>query len=355
MKFIFLLMGAALLSALLLFSLGCDREVTFEPTDDLASLNSCFTCHGEDGKILAAQGEWQNSIHASGNSVDYTNREGESCPQCHDHQGFVDYIATGVISPPYDQVSAIHCFTCHSPHDRGNLTLRVSSAYTLANDDVFNHGAANLCVNCHHSIFDAGTIADNTIISKRWGPHHGPQGDLLVGSNGYEFDGYVYENSPHAYAVEDGCIGCHMGNPQIHNGYEAGGHSFNMVHIDEAGDTITLVGLCADSACHPTAKSYDIDGAQTKVDSLLEELATLLFDAGYIDADNYPVDDTVSEEIAGAVLNLKIVEEDRSKGVHNFEYIKGLLESSIEYMESIAPKSSGGGTSLSMLRTRSTH
>ena len=257
MKFVFLLTGAALLVALMLFGFGCDREVNYPSANDQVSLSSCFTCHGEDGKILAAQGEWQNSVHASGNNVDYTNRGGtDDCTRCHDHQGFLDYLSTGTVNGPYAQVSAIHCFTCHSPHERGNLTLRTEAAYTLENGDVFNHGDANLCANCHHSRISADDIVDSMEVNRYWGPHHGPQSDLLVGTNGYEFTGYDYENSPHAYAVENGCVGCHMGHAETHDGYKVGGHSVNMMYInEESGDTSNLVEICADSACHPSTES----------------------------------------------------------------------------------------------------
>ena len=357
MKFIFLLMGAALLAALMLFSLGCDREVTMESSDDQASLNSCFTCHGEDGLLLAAKGEWQNSVHASGSNVDYTNRSESwyDCVRCHDHQGFVDFVETGDFYPPYDQVSAIHCFTCHSPHERGNLTLRTDSPYELENGDVFNHGSANLCVNCHHSRFDVNDIEDSLELSSHWGPHHGPQGDLLIGTNGYEFDGETYETSPHAFAVEDGCIGCHMGNVQVHDGYEVGGHSFNMMFVNEEGDTTTLVSICADSACHPGATNYDVDGKQTEIAGLLEDLETLLYDYGVIDSTGHPVDELVvpDKNVTGAILNFLLVEEDRSMGVHNYEYMEGLLQSSIDYMESLPPPSSNGP--LTYLRARTAH
>ena len=366
MKFIFLLMGAALLSALLLFSLGCDREVTFESDDDQASLNSCFTCHGDDGLLLAAKGEWENSVHASGSNVDYTNRGGgDDCARCHDHQGFVDFVATGTINPPYDQVSAIHCFTCHSPHDRGNLSLRTETAYTLENGDVFNHGSANLCVTCHHSRLDADDIVDSMEVYVYWGPHHGPQGDLLAGTNGYEFNGYDYETSPHAFAIEDGCVGCHMGNVQTHDGYEVGGHSFNMEFVNEhTGDTSNLVSICADSACHPSTKSYDVDGKQTEIAGLMDDLETLLYDAGIVDSLGRPnglpyppVGPQLIEDknITGALLNFLLVKEDRSMGVHNYKYMEGLLESSIDYMESLLFAQGSSGAPLSILRSRNSH
>nr|MBN2277369.1 hypothetical protein [candidate division Zixibacteria bacterium] len=330
------------LAALVIFGGGCERKVVNEDGGDQASLSSCFTCHGDDGYILAAQGEWQNSVHASGNNVDYTNREGANCTQCHDHQGFLDYLSTGETNAPYDQVSSIHCFTCHAPHTRGNLSLRADDAYTLANGDTFDHGPANLCVNCHHSFIDAASITSGIEVSRYWGPHHGPQGDLLNASNGYEYAGYDYRNTGHANISDNsGCIGCHMGNPQTHISYKIGGHSFNMV--DEESGT-TLVGVC--QTCHTEAANFDYEGIQTEVEELLADLEELLYDAGVVGADGYPVTTTISDVgTAGALYNYVMIEEDRSMGVHNPWYIVDLLESSIEYMEGIVVgKVVAGGT-----------
>lgn len=328
-------MAVLLMTMLLIFSAGCERKVVYEG-DDQSSLGDCFTCHGEEGYLLAAKGEWENSIHASGNNVDYTNRGGfYDCTTCHDHQGFVDFLEAGEINAPYDRVSSIHCFTCHAPHTRGDLSLRTNDPYTLFNGDVFDHGSANLCANCHHSRLSADDVTEGIEVSAYWGPHHGPQGDLINKSNGYEFDGYEYGNTGHS-GVGDGnaCIGCHMGNPQTHVGYRIGGHSFNM--IDEESDA-TLVGIC--QGCHPDAEDYDYDGIQTEVASLLHDLETLLFEADIIDDDAHPLEIAIDDEgAAGALYNFLLVEEDRSYGVHNPEYIVDLLESSIAYMEGLAGK-----------------
>ncbi|PKK84261.1 MAG: hypothetical protein CVT49_04650 [candidate division Zixibacteria bacterium HGW-Zixibacteria-1] len=340
MRVISLTLGILALSAMLLFGIGCDREVINEPQDDQVSYSSCFTCHGEDGYILAAQGEWLNSIHASGNNVDYTNRAGRDCAQCHDHQGFLEFLATGSVSAPYENVSAIHCFTCHAPHTRGNLTLRTDDPYALANGVTFDHGAGNLCVNCHHARYNVDDIVDSTEVEERFGPHHGPQGDLLQGTGGYEFAGNAYGNTGH-YNVDDNnaCIGCHMGNPETHVGYRIGGHSFNMVD-EESG--ATLVGIC--QGCHPDAVDYDYDDIQTDVLTLLEDLKLLLFDAGILVEDGTPPDTIIGDailadkDLAGALYNYVLVEEDRSEGVHNPAYIVDLLETSINYMESLAGK-----------------
>ncbi len=338
MRKIVMLAGFFMLSLLLIIIIGCEREVTNVDDGDGQEFTSCFTCHGDEGILLAAKGEWQNSVHASGNNVDYTNRGGQECTQCHNHQGFLEFVQTGEVSPPYNQVSAIHCFTCHAPHTRGDLSLRVSSAFTLADGSTFDHGSANLCANCHHSRQSSAVIADGISVHRYWGPHLGPQGDLLTGANGYEFAGETYE-SEHAHATNytgDGCIGCHMGNPQTHIGYEIGGHSFNMVN-EETDET--LVGVCQgddENACHASAESFDYEGIQTEVDSLLDELEVLLIAAGVLSDDQHPLSGTIADgNVAGAMYNFLVVYEDRSLGVHNPDYIRGLLETSISYMESL--------------------
>jgi hypothetical protein len=317
---------------------GCERKIVNEAGDDEMAFTSCFTCHGEDGLILAAQSEWQNSFHATGANVYYTNRS--TCVTCHDHQGFVDYVTTGDVNSPYDNVSAIHCFTCHSPHEAGNLELRTEASYTLENGDAFNHGEGNLCVNCHHSRYDVGEIDDSIEVSSHWGPHHGPQGDLLNGNCGYEFDGYTYEQSTHATAIENSCVGCHMATVETHEGYKLGGHSLNIVDEETGADLSILCQEChasADSINFTADADYDhdgvIEGFQTEMEGLLDSLGTLLFAAGIIDSTDSPVSGTIGPNEAGALYNYLLLEEDRSLGVHNYKYSTGLAQSSIEYLD----------------------
>lgn len=339
MRYLMLFLRIITLAALLLVSTGCERKVVIENGDDgQLTANSCFTCHGEDGYLLAAKGEWENSVHASGNNVDYTNRgDGYDCTKCHSHQGFLEFLATGILSAPYDQVSSIHCFTCHSPHVRGNLTLRTAAPVALKNGDNFDHGNGNLCANCHQSRQNVETyvIAD-VELSSHWGPHHGPQADLLNGSNAYVFTGESYGNTDHGSKGDnEGCVRCHMGDPPTHIGYRIGGHSFNM---EDEEDGSTLVGVCADEACHgEAATSFDYANIQTDVEYLLSSLRTLLFNEGIITDEGEPVEDLIVADIniAGALWNYLIAHEDRSHGVHNPDYIKDMLEASILYMQSL--------------------
>ena len=294
-------------------------------------------------------------MHASGTSVDYTNRLKSDCQQCHDHQGFLDWVDSGVEdTTQLTTVSAIHCFTCHAPHTRGDLSLRADGPYTLKNGVVFDYGAANLCVRCHHTrtalTADLGT-ADTVKLTTRFGPHHGPQGDLLQGTHGYQFAGYTYPTaSQHGAATTDGCIDCHMGNPQAHDGYNIGGHSFNMRYESHDGTEYTLSGVC--TSCHPAAASFDYnlkdvdynnngakEGIQTELLGLRDTLSIWLEAAGALSenatthAFSIVNNKWVPKPVAGAVYNWVLFNEDRSWGLHNPQYMYHLLKSSVDYMK----------------------
>jgi formate-dependent nitrite reductase cytochrome c552 subunit len=348
-----------LLAVALLFVWGCERKVTNEITQVQQGLNSeaCMKCHNDEtGALLQAEGEWQYSVHASGTSVDYTNRDGASndCTKCHNQQGFIKWLDSGLVEGPYENVSAIGCFTCHDPHTRGDMTLRIASAYTLTNAVVFDHGEGNLCANCHHNRTDVrAEVVDNKTMSTRFGPHHGPQADMLQGTGGWQIATYTYTTSGHAGAVENACIGCHMGNPQIHDGYKVGGHSWNMV--DEETGT-NLAALC--TPCHAKAKtSYDfiadtvkatydfdkdgtVEGYQTEFVGMLDSLGKVLYAKGVMtraisgsDTTYTPKATTVADKnIAGSVWNYMMLEDDRSEGIHNFKYAKDLIWNSIAYV-----------------------
>ncbi len=333
------LLGPIALMALLLLATGCERKVVYESKESSA-LTSCFTCHGDaDSRLIQAEGEYDNSVHASGNNVDYTNRR--SCGRCHSDNGFLDYLATGADKAPYDHPAAIHCFTCHAPHTSGSLALRTTAAVTLANGDTFDHGEGNLCASCHQARMGANAIDtdDYEITSNRWGPHHSMQADILNGSNCYEIEGYTYEKSTHATQVPNACIGCHMANPQVHDGYKIGGHSWNMIDEETGSD---LSSVC--TGCHTTAEDYNYDNIQTDVVAMIDTLREQLVDFGVLAFSqgeylpNVPTDDTLTiadKNVAGTLFNYLMIEGDRSEGVHNPAYVRSVLANSIAYMNSV--------------------
>jgi hypothetical protein len=261
--------------------------------------------------------------------------ESAGCAGCHTSEGFIQR-ANGEEVTGQENPTVIHCFTCHAPHTNGDFRLRWTADATLENGFSFDLNAGNLCVACHHARRNVddyvGSGDDETNInSTHWGPHYSNQGDMLLGSNGYEYAGYDYEITPHRSATRDGCIDCHF---RATSNNIVGGHSFNMRGDarDEGGEFSSLLNVAACEPCHGELDDFNYNGAQDEIDTLIEELTALLEAAGLWTNGN-PGLGITSADSAGAVWNLLMAEDDRSHGVHNFKYYKGLLESSILFME----------------------
>ncbi len=317
-------------------------------------VESCFGCHNDAsfGLIVAAiQEEYEYSVHGSGNNSDRNRNNSSyyaSCEKCHTSEGFIAQ-ATGVPASG-DHFSAIDCFTCHEPHTEGDFGLRVDDAVTLADGTEFDRGDANLCASCHQSRRNVNTtVVDNTTLSTYFGPHHSNQADMLIGENSYEYAGYTYTKSPHTDVAGDGCIDCHM-NTSLHA--SIGSHSWNMRNEDREFENI---GGCNASTCHNGSiddldrladadfdGSGTIEGIQTEIHNMLDSLDHLLEAAGMLDTSGHPVDGKLvtTADSVGALYNFLFVEEDRSLGVHNTDYAVGLLQSSINFLNTGDPNGS---------------
>jgi hypothetical protein len=322
------------IGAMLLFGItACDREITRieQVTQDPST---CFDCHSDENTILvAAEQQWFNSKHASGLN---TNRNFPPCSGCHVSEGFLARVA-GDSPGTYSNPTSIHCFTCHAPHSLGDFSLRVTAEQSLMNGASFDLGAGNLCVFCHQARRNVNSYVGSgqvTFTSEHWGPHHSTQGDLVIGSNGYEYDGFTYEQLEyHRTLTDDGCVDCHFKSTQ---NYVVGGHSFNM-EAELEGEEVLNLGTC--NKCHDELEDFNYDEVQDDVTAMTATLKTLLVNAGLIDDSSHTIEDvTTSADSAGAVWNYLLVYEDRSKGVHNSKYALGLLESSILFMEGDLPQ-----------------
>lgn len=345
----FTAVGIVLLIVMMIFTFGCERKVINE-TGSVASADArvCFACHSDqDRAITAAQDQYATSVHASGDNTD-RNRYGSSfyqvCEQCHTAEGFLANLQGEQASG--DHFTQIGCFTCHAPHTNGNLTVRVTDAVTLLDGATFDKNNANLCASCHHSRENASEfVVDDVTLSTHWGPHHSVQSDMLVGTNGYEYADYSYDNSPHSNVVVDGCVTCHMSSSADLN---LGGHSWSME--SEKGQ-FNRTG-CNLAQCHDgditgdfvkeADEDYDRDGTtgtvQEELEGMLDSLALVLEDAGLLDEEGEPLEVTVADKNeAGAVFNYLFVHEDRSLGIHNTKYAVGLLTSAWNYMETGDP------------------
>jgi hypothetical protein len=261
---------------------------------------------------------------------------------------------------------AITCATCHDPHDASNPhQLRVAPAVTLADGNnlvtVTNAGAGALCMNCHQSRSGSYT---NSLVgfplgkptyaggSSSFGPHDNPAADMIMGVNGYTY-GKSIPSAAHRSSVSNVCVGCHMQTVASTDPAftKAGGHTFSMTYNVVSGgvtNTVDKVDVCVQ--CHGAITSFDmvrsdydrdgvIQGVQTEVQNLLNQLSRLMPNSTYRADGNYVADGLVKSSISAktnwpakflqAGWNFQLVANDLSKGVHNAPYAVGLLRASI--------------------------
>jgi hypothetical protein len=338
-----------LAAVIVLAGFGCERKITGNVELANNASSGCFQCHGDqDLKLVEAQIQYENSVHAAGEHTDnnrLTNSYYSSCEKCHTSEGFI----ANLTGEPADgnNFTAIKCFTCHAPHTNGNLTVRVTSAVSLADGTTFDRGPANLCASCHQSRRDVNTyVVDDVELDGHWGPHHSVQADMIIGVNSYEYSDYAYTKSAHSLAPK-ACIHCHM-SASMHE--SIGGHSWNMRNEERQFENIAG---CNVPECHDGTISTlnvlaqddfdgdgDTTGIQTEVHNLLDSLQSLLLTAGLLEwsaEDSQYVPDSgrvvSTADSAGALYNWLFVKEDRSFGVHNTDYAVGLLQSSINFLE----------------------
>jgi hypothetical protein len=314
----------------------------------------CAQCHNYDYDtvyyVWGRKYQWDISKHAAGGDFE---RNANSCAGCHTTEGFVQaymgHTVTGNTnaSPP-------GCFACHSPHSRGDFSLRttepvdIQSAVAGVPDFTFNYGDGNLCVACHkpRSLSPepdpTKTAITDTIkiTSSRWYPHYGVNGQMLAGTGGFEFEGKQYSNSYHTSAtliLEEGCKVCHMADPVAGTG-QGGGHTMMIRYEGTHGEDQELTTGCLTPGCHSEPFEIDYHGVQTETEELLDSLHTLLVDRGWLDADGLVVASSSNplkiapEALSGALFNYFFIEHDLSEGVHNTNYATQLLNDSIEML-----------------------
>ena len=344
---------------------------------------SCQWCHGPAGPHLAAKGdrekretmevsydsglcgqchaqyaEWEKSRHSDGYPFGYHEIARPlllNCAKCHYPEGFVEAAdragkqgtSFGEVQfkrpmfpggplffdfsqlPP-EQGEGIACLSCHDPHP-GDGAGACSAGLRV--------NKSELCGTCHE---------------EKW------QNVLLNGTAGrvgsaYEYPGTDYRvANPHD--TEEKCVLCHMNDAEVGAAAtdsagvaELGGHTMRMRAGASGGDVLNLEPC---RTCHSDADTFDINGRQSEIRALCEELGSLLRARnngvlpGYRPGDKcatchrggtLPFDDDPRLVLENAYTNYKLVMNDRSWGVHNYEYTRRLLEDSIESVRSISP------------------
>ncbi|MBN2237812.1 MAG: hypothetical protein JW729_09640 [Bacteroidales bacterium] len=291
---------------------------------------TCLACHSGN-TISSRQFQYASSVHKAGTNVAYAGGRA-GCAECHSSEGFIEYHANGSVDSDISMPSAINCETCHTIHTTFEYTdfaLRSSTPVAMKIDagTVIDLGdGSNLCINCHQ----ARTAEPNTaspgetfrISSTHYGPHHGPQVNVFAGIGFAEIAGpvdYPVAGTSKHYQ-EASCTVCHMGDYVD----KQGGHTFNP-------------SLAACNECHSTT-SFDYGGVQFDVEEKLVELRDLLVGLNVVawsEADGAfePNPGTYPMIQAQAYYNWIGLEEDRSLGVHNPQYVNALLTNTIEALK----------------------
>jgi len=305
---------------------GTDGTNGTDGQDGVDGNVTCIQCHNttnQDNKIA----QFARSSHYGGEVDDGRESWSSSCVRCHTSQGFKEYAAGLTVGGLIGGENSFTCQTCHSIHSSFEATdyaLRKSDAVNFIFDETvaFDGGNSNLCVNCHQSRRAEPNIDapgnDFAITSTHYGPHHGPQGNVLAGVGFAEIAGsmtYPAANSATHFTSDNGkCTGCHMTTGA---NLGEGGHTF-------------MPPVTGCTTCHAGATSFDIGGAQTANQALLDEIEALLLAAGVVDVDGHPVVGTYPMAEAQAFFNWIGLTEDRSLGVHNPAYVKALLTNTKE-------------------------
>lgn len=381
---------------------GDDGEDLFGGSlEGFATGIKCGTCHIPETDttyfVLARSYQWKQSKHANGGDLE---RNGGMCAGCHTTEGFFERMknlaagSTSQLVTDKWQPSPPGCFACHSPHQRADFSLRNATPVTITSyvtgvpDASFDYGKGNLCVKCHQTRTTSpmtpkpdptktATTDTISITSNRWYPHYGVQGQMLMGTGGFQFQGATFTgNSAHSNAATiktNGCPTCHMaeqvyastgGFPTNGGTGKGGGHTMNTRYRwpDDTAPESQVLTSCKDAACHGSAfSSFDYKGVttaplnigtRTAVQFYLDTLQTLMLDTAIVNKFNAGAKKawivvSSSGEItvnagsgsnalkirpasrAGALFNFLFIEHDRSEGIHNTKYAIELLRASV--------------------------
>ncbi|MHC4431986.1 MAG: hypothetical protein ACYTBS_09110, partial [Planctomycetota bacterium] len=282
-------------------------------------VTDCMACHNDTTIITGKQTGLSGAVHGTGDAFLRGTRS--SCAGCHSGGAFSEMVAAGLApntvkagDPNPTRQDCRTCHQIHTSHTEADWALETTAPVRLyAFDGVtFAGGKGNLCVNCHQPrrVIAAADPNDNIrVTSSHWGPHHGPQSAMLLGTGGA--GGVAGIPSFHYKLVDDTCITCHIGADANHN-FKSVSASCDACHIPED----------------------DVKAVQSDIEGLILQLGDLLADKGLLDAEGHPVVGTYPADEASALWNyIFIAIEDGSLGAHNTPYTKALLNASIAALQ----------------------
>ncbi|UCF65346.1 MAG: hypothetical protein JSW33_05820 [bacterium] len=334
------------------------------PTEyEIFEVETCGKCH--DGTHHPFLTEWLASPH---NYDRYAHTSG-SCAGCHDGVGAAIRLSGEAAAYPlntfygggsiaerpdtsvYDYQNVV-CQTCHDPHSAdnpGQLRTVADVPLVTANGEspvVTEGGVGKLCMHCHHARRGPESQIANGYA--HFGPHANPQADILSAKSA--FHGVAPANypwpGPSHLLVQNSCKTCHLATAEYGSGPGGAavvGHEF----IPKVEACVPCHGTIASFRDIPAAGDFDgngqIEGLQDEVDGLLHLLEEALVadgldttGVGTLGALGDTTRSTVLQREAG--YNLAYVEDDKSHGVHNPDYVVQLLQQSYLHLTGTLPR-----------------
>jgi len=339
---------------------GQDGQDGVDGQDGQDANSTCILCHSDDQTIVTKSRQHANSGHSMGHTSGYTNRSfgpSYNCAGCHTSQGFLDLLV-GASNVPYANVTQPNCYTCHSIHDtytEADWALTSGGVVTPATETTgVDLGTGNQCVTCHQMTarylavdslwtdFDLGTTnvtIDGSLL--RAGVHHGPNYNLLAGIDLFEFSGADFGALKNHVlgASAKGCVTCHM-----NDGFgDLTGHSMAMTYDFHGEENYHWPASCEE--CHASdgiAPELDdvVEIISTEIEGYLATLYDLLVTAGIMyeegeDDEFLMKPGEFSTTLTAAHVNYNAVREDKSMGFHNPEYIRTVLQNTIDAVEAL--------------------
>ncbi len=321
------------------------------------SADVCNQCHDASGKhSIGSYARY--SKHDELETGSETKRA--SCYPCHSGGAFVEWVKAGKDTTGFAAAGkwtaasggiSIACATCHDPHGKNDSAnpwnLRTTTVDSLLCGYIpTTGGEGQLCMNCHKARYDVRVrVQPNNPpyfgFVNRYGPHESPQADMFLGVGGYQYDDNTFYGVNTHGSLEKGCITCHMserGSGLLPN------HQMSMDEAEYVGTTFDPLEACA--GCHGTITDYDdikafydfdrngtIEGVQTEIQSLLDELKTKLpQDPLTGEPVNMTKDSLLVKDRADyveGIWNYYLVKNDKSMGIHNAAYAAALLRKSL--------------------------
>ncbi len=311
----------------------------------------CNQCH--DAPTHHMVGHYYNaSAHGRLPNGEHTAQTG--CFPCHSGQAYYKY-AQNPASPQWTNADGdvpISCAVCHKAHEvNDNFGLRIVPVTLKNGYSVTEGGNGQLCMTCHQSRQNINTIiTDNPPyygFVNRYGPHHGPQADMYLGRNAYNYGNSALDGLMTHGSVKDACVTCHMAERGSSN---TPNHEFSLVDTTGGTDKDIVSGCVP---CHGNITSFDdiqassdldgngkIEGVQTEVKGMLANLAELLPK----DANGNVVSMTTDSlkvknkpNVVKGIYTYYFVSEDKSMGVHNAKYTIGIISAAMQALGSTVP------------------